>query len=153
MIDATDVRILDHLYDSLPITATPFADAAEELGLTEGEMLSRLQRLIDCRVVRRVAASVAHRKVGILSNAVCAWRVPAERVEQVGRAMASFDEVSHCYERETTHDWPYNMYTVLHGYTDEECEAVVERIRQAVGIDDFVIAYSVREFKKQSARI
>ena len=153
MLDRTDVRILDFLYDGLPITATPFADGARELGLTEGDLLERLQRLMDRRAVRRIAASVAHRKLGILSNAVCAWRVPAERVDEVGRTMAQFDQVSHCYERETTDQWPYNMYTVLHGYTDDECEAVIERIRRAVEIDDFVIVYSVREFKKQSARV
>ena len=153
MLDATDVRILDHLYDGLPSTATPFADAAQELGLAEDELLSRLRRLKDRGVIRRMAASVAHRKLGILSNAVCAWRVPADVVEEVGRKMASSDDVTHCYERETTEEWPYNVYTVVHGYTDAECEAVIERLQQAVGIDDFVIVYSVREFKKQSARI
>lgn len=153
MLDATDVRILDHLYDGLPSTATPFADAAQELGLAEDELLSRLRRLKDRGVIRRMAASVAHRKLGILSNAVCAWRVPADVVEEVGRKMASSDDVTHCYEREVTEEWPYNVYTVVHGYTDAECEAVIERLQQAVGIDDFVIVYSVREFKKQSARI
>ena len=153
MLDATDVRMLDFLYDGLPSTATPFEDAARTLGMTEDALLARLRRLIEQRAVRRVAASIAHRKLGILSNAVCAWRVPAERVEEVGQTMAAFAEVSHCYERETTHDWPYNVYSVLHGYTDAECEAIIDRIRQRVGIDDFVIVYSVREFKKQSARI
>ena len=153
MLDATDVRMLDFLYDGLPTTATPFEDAARTLGMTEGELLSRLRRLIEQRAVRRVAASVAHRKLGIVSNAVCAWRVSAERVEQVGQAMAAFTEVSHCYERETTDDWPYNVYTVLHGYTDAECEAIIDRIRERVGIDEFVVVYSEREFKKQSARI
>ena len=153
MLDATDVRILDHLYDGLPTTATPFADAAQELDLTEDELLSRLRRLMDRRVIRRMAASVAHRKLGILSNAVCAWRVPADRVEEVGQRMAGSEDVSHCYERETTEEWPYNVYSVVHGYTDAECEAAIARIQQAVGIDDFVIVYSVREFKKQSARI
>jgi len=153
MIDATDVRILDHLYDGLPSTATPFADAARTLGLSEDELLSRLRALRDRGVIRRMAASVAHRKLGILSNAVCAWRVPADRVEEVGPKMASSDDVTHCYEREVTEEWPYNVYTVVHGYSDAECEAAVERIRQSVDIDDFVIVYSVREFKKQSARI
>ena len=153
MLDATDVRILDHLYDRLPSSAVPFADAAQELGLTEDELLSRLRRLKDRGVIRRMAASVAHRKLGILSNAVCAWRVPADRVEDVGQKMAGSEEVTHCYEREVTEEWPYNVYTVVHGYTDAECEAAIERIRRAVGIDDFVIVYSVREFKKQSARI
>ncbi len=152
-LDLTDERILDFLYGGLPNTVTPFADAAAVLGIAEQELLHRLRQLIESGVVRRIAASLAHRKVGITSNAVCAWSVPGERVEDVGQRMAEFDEVTHCYERETTAEWPYNMYTVVHGRTDAECEAVIERIRQAVGIDDFVIAYSVKEFKKQSARI
>lgn len=153
MLDQTDMRLLDYLYDSLPTTATPFADAAATLGVAEEELLSRLQGLIDREVIRRIAASLAHRKLGILCNAVCAWCVPDERVEEVGPTMADFSEVSHCYERETTDEWPYNMYTVVHGYTETECEAAIQRIQDRVGIDDFVIVYSVRELKKQSARI
>ena len=153
MLDQVDQKLLDYLYDDLPDTEAPFEEAAREIGLSEPELFARLQQLMDDHVVRRVAACVAHRKIGICSNAVCAWRVPPERVDEVGRTMASVAQVSKCYERETTSDWPYNMYSVVHGYTDDECEAMVEEIRQAVGIDDFVIAYSVREFKKQSARI
>ncbi len=153
MIDPTDVKILDFLYDGLPNTLTPFADAASVLDITEEELVSRLRALMDRGVVRRIAASLAHRKVGITSNAVCAWRVPADQVDAVGKRMAAFEEVTHCYERETTDEWPYNMYTVVHGHTDSECEEVIERIREAVGVDDFVIVYSAKEFKKQSARI
>ena len=153
MLDPIDIRLLDYLYDGLPNTVTPFADAAAELGVAEDELLSRLRALLDRGVVRRIAASVAHRKVGITSNAVCAWRVPAELVDRVGQRMAEFEEVTHCYERDTTDEWPYNMYTVVHGHTEAECEAVVERIREAVGLDDVVVVYSVKEFKKQSARI
>ena len=153
MLDATDRRILDFLYDGLPNTLTPFADAASELGLAEDDLLSRLRALIDRGIVRRVAASLAHRKVGITSNAVCAWCVPSSQVDAIGERMAEFDEVTHCYERETTDEWPYNMYTVVHGRSDDECEAVIERVQQAVGIDDFVLVYSEKEFKKQSARI
>ena len=79
--------------------------------------------------------------------------MPADLVDAVGVRMAEFEEVTHCYERETTDEWPYNMYTVVHGRSDEECEAVIERIRQAAGVDDFVAVYSVKEFKKQSARV
>lgn len=153
MIDPADAKILDFLYDGLPNTLTPFADAASALHITEEELVSRLRALMDRGVVRRIAASLAHRKVGITSNAVCAWRVPAGQVDAVGKRMAAFEEVTHCYERETTDEWPYNMYTVVHGHTDSECEGVIERIREAVGVDDFVIVYSAKEFKKQSARI
>jgi len=153
MADEIDIAILKFSQDGLPLTSTPFADMAETLGLSEDDVLVRLKRMLDTGEVRRIGASIAHHKVGITWNAMCAWRVPATRVEEVGQRVAQRPEVTHCYERPTAPDWPYNLYTVVHGYRPEECEHIIETISREIGLDDYVILYSDREYKKEWSRL
>ncbi len=80
------------------------------------------------------------------------WRVPAKQVEKVGKIMATFKEVSHCYERLTYPGWPYNLFTMIHGRTKEECEEVARKISKATDTKDFKLLYSTREFKKVSMK-
>ncbi len=90
-----------------------------------------------------------HRKIGIKANAMIAWKVPESMVEEVGRKLASFEEVTHCYERETIPEkWDYNVFTMIHGYSKDEVEKIVREISEKVGIKDYIILYSVKEYKK-----
>ena len=153
MADETDIKLIKRIQDGIPLTERPYRDIGNALGLSEDEVISRLGRLIKEKKIRRFAASVAHRKIGINSNAMTVWRVPSERVDEVGPIMAGFPEVTHCYERPTFPDWPYNVFTMIHGYTDEECERVIEAIKEKTRLDDYVILYSEKEFKKTGTRI
>jgi len=116
-------------------------------------VLSRLRALIDEGIIRRFAATIGHRALGIVANAMIAWRVEPEDVDRAGKIMASFDEVTHCYERQSYPQWPYNLYTMVHSRDREECRNVARRISQATGISDYKILFSEREYKKTSARI
>ncbi len=151
--DEVDVRLLKHIQDGIPLVERPYREIGEALGLSEEEVIKRIKDLLEAKKVRRFAASVAHRKIGINSNAMCVWRVPAERVDEVGKIMAGFPEVTHCYERPTFPDWPYNLFTMIHGYTDAECERVIEEMKKKTGLGDYVILYSEKEFKKTGTRI
>ncbi len=153
MADQLDIKLLKHIQDGIPIVERPYRAIGEALGLSEEEVVNRIKCLLESKKVRRFAASVAHRKIGIDSNAMCVWRVPSERVEEVGKLMANFPEVTHCYERPTFPDWPYNLFTMIHGYTDEECEGVIEAMKKKTGLSDYVILYSIKEFKKIGTRI
>ena len=153
MADETDIKLIKCIQDGIPLTERPYRDIGNAMGLSEDEVVSRLGRLIKEKKIRRFAASVAHRKIGINSNAMTVWRVPSERVDEVGPIMAGFPEVTHCYERPTFPDWPYNVFTMIHGYTDEECERVIEAIKEKTGLEDYVILYSEKEFKKTGTRI
>ena len=153
MADETDIKLIKCIQDGIPLTERPYRDIGNALWLSEDEVVSRLGRLIKEKKIRRFAASVAHRKIGINSNAMTVWRVPSERVDEVGPIMAGFPEVTHCYERPTFPDWPYNVFTMIHGYTDEECERVIEAIKEKTGLEDYVILYSEKEFKKTGTRI
>jgi siroheme decarboxylase len=145
------------LQDDLETVEAPFETVAarlRELGIDADEawVLERTQEWVDTRVIRRFGAAIKHHKTGFSANAMGAWVVPEERVEEVGAIMASFREVSHCYERPTTPTWPNNLYTMIHGRSREECVDVAARIREATGLPEPRLLYSTREFKKTSMR-
>lgn len=116
-------------------------------------MIERFHRLIEVGAIRRFSATIGHRALGIVANAMIVWRVPQDEVARVGEIMASFDEVTHCYERTATPEWPYNLYTVVHSSTRDDCRAVAEEISWKAGVGDYRVLFSEREFKKTGARI
>ncbi|MGR3317624.1 MAG: siroheme decarboxylase subunit beta [Candidatus Anammoxibacter sp.] len=148
-----DIEFLKHIQNGLPLTKTPYMDIGNDLGLSEKEVIDKLRRLLDEGQIRRLAASIAHRKIGIVSNAMCVWKVPKNKVDEIGKIMAGFEEVTHCYERPTFPGWEHNVYTMIHGYNDSECEKVIADIKEKTGINEYMILYSEKEFKKVGVRI
>jgi DNA-binding Lrp family transcriptional regulator len=156
-LTADDKALVRLLQDDLEVVERPFAAVAARLreqGVEADEawVIERTRTWLDTRVIRRFGAAIKHHKTGFSANAMGAWIVPEERVEEAGAIMASFREVSHCYERPTTPTWPNNLYTMIHGRTREECVEVAERIREATGLPEPRLLYSTREFKKTSMR-
>ena len=152
-MDELDVSLIKLTQDGIPFSHSPFKDVADELGLSEQEVVDRLKALQDAGFIRRFGASIGHRAIGITANAMCTWNVPDERVEEVGAVMAGFSEVTHCYERPRYPDWPYNLFTMVHSYTKEDCEHVASEISKATGITEYKLLFSVREFKKTGVRL
>ena len=152
-MDEIDIELLKSVQDGIPVVPEPFLKIAEELGISEGEVLGRLENLIKQGVIRRFGASIGHRNIGITANAMCTWNVPDERVEEVGAIMAGFPEVTHCYERPRFPGWKYNLFTMIHAYSRDECEKVAKEISNATGIRDYSILFSEREFKKTGVRL
>ncbi len=152
LLDEVDLKVLLSLENGIPLTAKPFSDVATRLGVTEEEIIERLRKLQASSVIRRFGASIKHRRVGITANAMVVWRVPERRVREVGGYMSGFKEVTHCYERKVIPGkWTYNLYTVIHAYERESIERFVKRLSEAVGINDYLVLFSIREFKKASA--
>jgi len=148
-----DRRILTALQDGLPIVATPYAEAAQRLGITTAELLDRLEAMLDRGEVRRVSASVAHRTAGIVANVMCVWRASEEQVERLAHEALACDAVTHCYDRPPPPQWPYNFYAMIHGRRQADCEAVIQLLCDRTGCTDYVALYSIREFKKTWTRI
>lgn len=152
-LDEKDEAILRVMQDDIPLVSRPFLAAAEKLGISEGEVITRVRRMVESGVVRRFSASIRHRKLGIKANPMIAWRVPKENVEEVGTRLASYDEVTHCYERPVVPGkWEYNLYTMIHGYDRESVEKLAEKLSRAVGIKDYMLLYSTKEYKKTYKR-
>ncbi len=152
-LNETDEKLIRQLQDGIEFTRSPFKKAAAELGISEEEVVSRLKKLTDEKKIRRFGASIGHIALGFTANGMGVWDIPEDKIEEIGQKMASFHEVSHCYQRPRSEEWPYNMYTMIHGRTPEECLAVAEKISIAVGIPEYKLVFSERELKKKGVRI
>ncbi len=150
MIDERDKTIIGLIQGDLPLQGRPFAGMAESIGMTEGEFLERIRALKKNGVIRRFGATLRHQEAGFSSNAMVAWIVPDDKIEEVGRTMAEFSEVTHCYQRKPQKDWKYNLFTMVHGDDKEACYMVAKRMSQATGMDEYILLFSEKEFKKTS---
>jgi siroheme decarboxylase len=147
-----DVRVIRAVQDDIPLVAHPFAECAASQGLSEEELFAGMADLQRRGHLRRVAAILHHRRAGYAANAMAVWAVPEERAEALGRQMAEFAAVSHCYQRPVYEDWRFNLFSMIHGRKVGDCEKVVEAIREATGIDDYAVLYSTKEYKKTRVR-
>ncbi len=152
-MDEKDLELLKAAQEGILLTGRPYQLLGEMVGQSEQEVVERLQSLQDEGVIRRFAATIGHRALGIVANAMIAWKAPEDDVERAGRLLASVDEVTHCYERAKTADWPYNLYTMIHSKSREDCLSVARRLSRISGIDEYRVLFSEREYKKTSARI
>jgi len=145
-------NIIRGIQEDIPLRHSPFKSVANRLGIDEYELLSKVKELKDQGIIRRFGAILRHKKVGIGANAMGVWCVPEEKIEESGAIMATFPQVSHCYQRVTRPGWNYNVYTMIHGKTVEDCEQTAKAISQSTSITDYRLLYSVRELKKISMR-
>lgn len=140
--------IVRELQEDLPLEPQPFAPMAARIGIGEDELFARAEALQQEGLLRRFAAILYHRKAGFRANAMGVWKVPPEEMNRIGPLVASYKAVSHCYQRPIYPDWPYNLFSMIHGRTKDECEAVIAAIAKATGITEYAALYSTREYKK-----
>ena len=149
-VDALDRKIIRLLQGQFPLVAEPYKALAAKIGISEETFLQRVERMIAEKKIRKMGAVLRHREVGFTSNCLCVWNVPDARVDEVARRMAQHERVSHCYDRNRTEDWHYNVYTMIHGFSREECEKIAEELAAATGIEDRAMLYTKKEWKKTS---
>jgi DNA-binding Lrp family transcriptional regulator len=143
-----DIAVIRALQGDIRVVEEPYALAAQELGISQERLLEHLESMRERKALRRVAAILFHRRAGYSANGMGVWRVPEERILELGPLMASFRGISHCYQRPTYQDWPYSVFTMAHGRSKEECDAILDSIEEATGIDERATLYSSTEFKK-----
>jgi siroheme decarboxylase len=146
--DGFDIAVIRALQGDMPVVPEPYAPAAAELGVPQEKLLGHLEGMRERRLLRRVAAILFHRRAGFSANGMGVWRVPAGEELDYGRRMAAFRGISHCYQRPTYEDWPYSVFTMAHGRSKDECDAILDAIAAETGIDDRATLYSSTEFKK-----
>ena len=141
--------VLKGLPSDFPVTERPYKVLAEEMGIgDEATLIKGIGQLKEAGIIRRVAGIVNHRIISYRYNALVVWNVDEADVERVGEAAASFPEVTHCYERAKGGYWHYNLYTMVHGKTEEDCCRIIKRIAERIGVGDFKVFLSKRELKK-----
>jgi DNA-binding Lrp family transcriptional regulator len=148
--DDTDVAVIRALQGPMAVVDRPYDAAAEQVGMRSDRFLGHLGGMVERKLLRRVAAILYHRRAGFSANGMGVWRVPQDQVLEAGRRMAAVRGISHCYQRPTYPDWPYSVFTMAHGRSKEECDAVLDRIADEHGLhgDDRAVLYSSTEFKK-----
>lgn len=152
MFSTLDKSIIRKIQDDLPLVPEPYKSIASDLGITENELINKIHEFCNTGIIRRFGATLNHKNVGFKENAMVVWNVPDERIKEVSKIMTAFSQVSHCYERPTFPNWPYNIFTMVHGETKEECEKIVKEISIASKINDYDMLYSTCELKKCSMK-
>lgn len=150
MINEKEKKVIALIQGDIPIEQRPYQTLAKKAGMEEDEFISVLEDIRDRGIIRRYGATLRHQKSGFSTNAMVAWQVPEERIEDVGKKMAEFDFVSHCYRRDPQVDWPFNLYTMIHAKSDEDCEGKVKSMSEKSGVEDFSVLQSEKELKKIS---
>jgi len=146
--DEFDIAVIRATQGDMPIIPEPYAPAANTLNISQDKLLAHLQQMQERKLLRRVAAILYHRRAGFSANGMGVWKVPDERIMEIGPRMAAFRGISHCYQRPTYQDWPYSIFTMAHGRSKEECDAILDSIATDTGISERATLYSSTEFKK-----
>ena len=146
--DEFDIAVIRATQGDMPVIPEPYAPAADQLGISQARLLEHLAAMQERRLLRRVAAILFHRRAGFSANGMGVWKVPDERIMELGPRMAAFRGISHCYQRPTYQDWPYSIFTMAHGRSKDECDAILDSIAAETGIGERATLYSSTEFKK-----
>jgi DNA-binding Lrp family transcriptional regulator len=143
------IALIRELQQDLSLVERPFDEGAAAVGLTVAEYLAEARGFLERGQMRRFAAVLRHRSAGFAANAMGVWKVPEqEDADRYGAIMASFSAVSHCYRRPTYPDWPYALFSMVHGRTVDDCEKTLRAIARKTGLSEYQALYSTKEYKK-----
>ena len=150
MIEDIDKKIISQIQKDLPVHPQPFALMAKRIGISEEVFIERVKHLKQRGIIRRFGATLRHQEAGFKANAMIAWKAPEGIIRELGKTLARFREVSHCYHRAPKGDWPYNLYTMVHGGSRNECREIAEHMSSTTGLTEYAVLFSEKEFKKTS---
>jgi DNA-binding Lrp family transcriptional regulator len=145
-------KIMASIQEDLAVTERPFLEISKSVNVPETVIIDTLKMLRTKGVIRRFGATIRHQKSGFEANAMVAWRVDEKRIDRIGELMASFKEVSHCYRRNPTDAWPYNLYTMIHARDQEACKATARKMARKASVGNYALLFSRRELKKTSMK-
>jgi DNA-binding Lrp family transcriptional regulator len=153
VLSERDKEIVRVLQEGVPLVSRPFQALAGQLDMSEEELLKTIEDFLRRGIIRRFGAVMRHQDLGYMANAMIVWQVPEDRIEEVGGIMAGFQEVTHCYQRPAyPPDWPYNLFTMVHGRKREDCQEIASRLAKAGGIDNYRMIFSTDELKKSGMK-
>jgi siroheme decarboxylase len=151
-ISGLDKEYIRQLQKDIEIVKEPFKTIAENLGIASSELFNKIKEYENIGIMRRFAAILRHRQAGFTANGMIVWKIPEEKVDEKGLKIASFPQVSHCYRRPVYPDWEFNLFSMIHARTIEAAEKIAKEISTVIGMEDYKILFSSREFKKERVR-
>ncbi len=155
VLDETSQALIAAIQDGLPLVSRPYAAIAEQIGISEQEVVRRLGDLIDQGTIKRFGVVVRHHELGYRANAMVVWDIPNERVAQIGERLSGQDCVTLCYQRPRRLPlWPYNLFTMIHGRDRDSVLACIERLIEETGLTRVrhEVLFSKQRFKQRGAR-
>ncbi len=152
MLTKLEKKVIASIQEDIPITSRPYLEISKKLKISEETLLKTLQNLCDRGIIRRFGATIRHRKSGFTANAMVAWIVDEDRLDEVGKKMASFSQVSHCYRRNPNGQWPYNLYTMVHANDEDACREIARTMSSETRVENYKLLFSRRELKKTSMK-
>lgn len=154
--DAVDQQLILATQGGLPLVANPYAAIAQQMGLSEADVLQRMQNLLDVGVIRRIGAVPNHYAIGYAANGMSVWDVTDLEADRLGQLVGALPAVTHCYRRPRhLPNWPYNLFAMLHGATREEVAQQATQIADILGIHcrQHDILFSTHILKKTGLRL
>ncbi len=145
-------KLIALIQADIPVTERPFLELAREIGAEEEDVLETLRRLQKDGIIRRFGVTIRHQISGYQANAMVAWQVSEDRIDEVGKMMAAFEGVSHCYRRNPVDGWPYNLYTMIHAKTEKGCHELAEAMSTLASVKNYTLLFSRDELKKTSMK-
>jgi len=150
MLTELEKKVIASVQSDIPVISRPYHEISKKLKIPEKTLLKTLKDLCDRGVIRRFGATIRHQKSGFAANAMVAWIVDEGRIDEVGKKMASFRQVSHCYRRNPNGQWPYNLYTMIHANNEDTCRETARKMSRETGVESYALLFSRRELKKTS---
>lgn len=151
-LDELDKKILKELQESMPLISKPYEFISQKIGINETELFKKIRWYKKTGIIRRVRAVLDHYKVGMGENVMVVFKVEPGEIVKAAKIMSQYPQVTHCYERTISCDWPYNLFVMLHGRTKQECEEVISLLLQKTNITTYQKLYTKRELKKSTPR-
>ncbi|MDN5323115.1 MAG: siroheme decarboxylase [Clostridia bacterium] len=152
MFSELDKAIIRELQEDLPLVPQPYKVIANRLGINEEDLIGKIKEFQEKGYIRRYGAALRHREMGIKANPMIVWQVPEEKIEEVGKKLAAFPHVTHCYHRPMLPKLPYNVFSMIHAETREQCFVLAQEMAEAIGIDKYDLLFSEEELKKTSMK-
>ena len=152
MLTELEKKVVASIQEDIPVISRPYLEISKKLKISEETLLKTLKDLCDRGIIRRFGATIRHQKSGFAANAMVAWIVDEKRIEEVGERMSSFKEVSHCYRRNPTDEWPYNLYTMVHANNEDTCREIARTMSSETRVENYKLLFSRRELKKTSMK-
>ncbi len=150
MLSDIEKKVIAVIQGDIPVSRRPYKKIAEKVGVDEQTVLSVLRDLYRRGMIRRYGATLRHQKSGYVANAMVAWQVDEDHVDEVGHQMAEEQAISHCYRRDPSEKWPYNLYTMIHAHDKDSCRELARQLSEKTGVKNYTILFSEKELKKTS---
>ncbi len=150
-----DYQLVAAIQDGLPLVEHPYAEVGEQIGLTESEVISRIDEMKQSGIIKRLGIIVRHHELGYVANAMVVWNIPDEKLDFIGRQLGLQPCITLCYERpRRLPKWPYNLFSMVHGTSQDGVLQRISAMIDDLGLQgiDYQVLFSGHRFKQRGAR-